>query len=938
MILALESSSPGASPAINEYAAQIGLRSLETFEDNPASITAARNLLQELPLDERSFNDKYNDTDEGKGIEFGDFLDCLEKWCLNYRGSRLAENNQESCEALYGFLCLMLITLEALAESDKKRNESRSIVTASPNFHHREHDCRKLCIPLIEDTAVQRAIEAIYATDSSYTVRDRKDGNGDMEDWRGLNFSSLAFHRHGTTSIILRVREKDELRALKLILFPFLRFNAIARETREYGLHYNPKPPDSEGVSKKVPIADFEQPGDVNQSSVVQVLASSERWILMKYIDGLTLAELMSYPELINAKLATLDNSDTKNRTFSELLRERLKCYTAEEISQVGADVTSVKNLRLEALLRIEKELSRKFPGRYVGKTSRRFVVAGRKIVKFVRLRGRKAKNAQTDRPGSVAWHWMLAIGNAIIGAMCDLSNLSMEGHDSAGASQIHGDLTPSNIIVNNSRDLSVTLIDLGRNYFYTQSMAGRGSSDSGFVAPEIREGNNLNALSDVYSVGQLLQYVGYRGLAPREMVFDGFYDRTSLVARFLEDLIQERADQRLTIFSSAKEGASGDLRVNYEELREVHNGEVNAVMVADEDGHGLAGDNPRELMRDIMHPWSRAIGRQLRLYKQQKNRKEQVKEGRLRGYTRWLFWWSTLATFCGALVLASVIFWAFRDLKLPYGAETLVLGQKAITGQDSSIPVVDSWRVASYHVPDWSDNWFARIVGFSYILVGGKYYGGILSGLMPLQGRLKGFAGWHSIAAEGMIRLQTVTAPVLVATTIFIQASFWPMASAIGQVIVFFCNLTVWSFAARSIRDARSKDISTTGAETTPIAGLEAFREWVPSSLFYAVMVLAIGLLIYAGVLHDIAVYAIGVAAINICLFYLIKCGRGGREIRVGLARGCLAAERLRWHQDQGPESDTAAPGAHLVPAQSRPQERQSPEYVGDHVKTDTS
>ena len=118
--------------------------------------------------------------------------------------------------------------------------------------------------------------------------------------------------------------------------------------------------------------------------------------------------------------------------------------------------------------------------------------------------------------------------------------------------------------------------------------------------------------------------------------------------------------------------------------------------------------------------------------------------------------------------------------------------------------------------MPDWSDNWFARIVGFSYILVGAKYYGGILSGLMPLQGRLKGFAGWHSIVAEGMIRLQTVAAPVLVATTVFIQASFWPIASAIGQVIVFFCNLIVWSFAARSIRDARSKNISTSGTEAT--------------------------------------------------------------------------------------------------------------------------
>jgi hypothetical protein len=300
---------------------------------------------------------------------------------------------------------------------------------------------------------------------------------------------------------------------------------------------------------------------------------------------------------------------------------------------------------------------------------------------------------------------------------------------------------------------------------------------------------------------------------------------------------------------------------------------------------------------------------------------------------------WAALATLSGAIVLGAVIFWTFRDRGWPFGPESLSLGQKLATGNDKTIPIVDNWRLDGYRVPDWRDNWPARIVGFSYILAGAKYYQGIFSGLMPLQGRLKGFAGWRSIAAEAMIRLQTIAAPVLVATTVFLQAKFWPIASAIGQVIIVFCNFIVWSFAARSIRDARGSNIaiSTAGTDASRIVGLEAFREWVPSSGFYAVVVLCIGSLIYIGVLHDIAVYAAAVAATNVFLFYLIKCGKGGRDIRVGLARGFLAAERLRvWHENNRLRSDAslARPVSHAstsIPAQSAPREE-----TGDRSLTD--
>ena len=581
----------------------------------------------------------------------------------------------------------MLITLESLVESDKKRNERRSVASSSAD-QTRGHKCHQLCSVLVADSAVQQAIRVIYAANSAYTIRDENANHDQAGDWQGLNFKSLLFHRHGTTSIILRVRDRQKrLRALKLILFPFLRFHAIARETREYGLRYNPNilsngdSPSSAAVQAgKVSIDDLEfQQIDENSSGIVEVLASSERWILMKYIDGLTLAELMAYPGLINAKLELLDNEDSDNQTFSQILRSRLRSYSTEELREANVDVSSLEHMRLEALLREGRRVSSDFPGIKIKKKFWQRIPAKLKLTAHFHI---KSRNPDNDDPDSVAWRWMFAIGSAIFTAMIDLSKLSAAGHGTIEVPRIHGDLTPSNIIVNNSKDLSVTLIDLGRNYFYTQSIAGRGSADSGFVAPEIREGGLPDLVSDVYSMGQLLQYVGYRGATPTEMVFDGYYDRTSLVARFLEDLIQEAKESRLAIFTSARsKDEAGNAIVDYEELKNIHNAEVTAVMAADHDGHGLVGDSTKEVIRDILHPWSRAIKRQWRLWQQRKNRQQQPTDKRLRGYIRWLFLWSTLATVSGALVLGCVILWWFRDLNLPFGPETLALSQKVTTG-----------------------------------------------------------------------------------------------------------------------------------------------------------------------------------------------------------------------------------------------------------------
>ena len=100
----------------------------------------------------------------------------------------------------------MLITVESLGESDRKRDESRSVVAADTS-DGRSHDCRETCGQLIRDEAVQLAIKEIYRTPSAYSVRKDVIPTAGSSDWDSLDFTSLVFHRHGTASIILRVVE-----------------------------------------------------------------------------------------------------------------------------------------------------------------------------------------------------------------------------------------------------------------------------------------------------------------------------------------------------------------------------------------------------------------------------------------------------------------------------------------------------------------------------------------------------------------------------------------------------------------------------------------------------------------------------------------------------------------------------------------------------------
>jgi serine/threonine protein kinase len=93
--------------------------------------------------------------------------------------------------------------------------------------------------------------------------------------WKHLDLRSLEVHRLGTTSFILRCRVTilgGEPLALKCVLFPYTQVPAIADATRKYADDY---------PSGKVPCT-------------VDVHSSTDKWILMDFVAGPTLAEVLA--------------------------------------------------------------------------------------------------------------------------------------------------------------------------------------------------------------------------------------------------------------------------------------------------------------------------------------------------------------------------------------------------------------------------------------------------------------------------------------------------------------------------------------------------------------------------------------------------------------------------------------------------------------------
>lgn len=173
--------------------------------------------------------------------------------------------------ALRGAIGLVCFTLELLGDVG---------CDAPPSFSVRlEWPRELLCDPAVQDwfyDIYKPSLRRNPSVNQNVAHSQQEIENLDLSQkyWRELDYRNLELYRIGTTSFILRCRVKilaGERLVLKCLLFPYTRIAHIADATRDYALNYGA--------------------GVVPATS--RVRSSTDRWILMDFVEGLTLQEVL---------------------------------------------------------------------------------------------------------------------------------------------------------------------------------------------------------------------------------------------------------------------------------------------------------------------------------------------------------------------------------------------------------------------------------------------------------------------------------------------------------------------------------------------------------------------------------------------------------------------------------------------------------------------
>ncbi|MDN3241004.1 protein kinase domain-containing protein [Glycomyces tritici] len=210
-----------------------------------------RAALLDVPLDERAYADRF-------GIERAKEIDRLWGWWSD------PVADERVTHATTGYLGFFLLTLISMHRSDRMRYHGEAY--GSSEIAGRPGD--ELCGELVAHPYVQHAIEHLYAPSEE---------DDEAAVWDTIDFATMAFHRQGTTSIIVKVDSvapkagDPEEYALKCLIYPYLRMQPIVEATRGYKREFGGKRP--------------------KDSPLVTVWDSYDSWVLMRFVEGKTLAD-----------------------------------------------------------------------------------------------------------------------------------------------------------------------------------------------------------------------------------------------------------------------------------------------------------------------------------------------------------------------------------------------------------------------------------------------------------------------------------------------------------------------------------------------------------------------------------------------------------------------------------------------------------------------
>ncbi|RRR98438.1 hypothetical protein EIW28_16245 [Glycomyces terrestris] len=216
-----------------------------------------REVLLDLPLDEFGYHNRYH-------IEQRAEIERLWAWWIR-------EDDGPCPPEAAGYLGFYLLTITALHCSEQARFHGRTAVRfRAPGGRVRAAD---LSADLVRDQRVREAVKELY--DPRYGAEPASAET--RAEWDKIDFGSLRFHRHGTTSVILHgrsARPRDSRKpefALKCLVYPYQQQPPIAAAARAYASRF------SAFLSDDDPL--------------VGVWASHDGWILMDYLEGDTLAD-----------------------------------------------------------------------------------------------------------------------------------------------------------------------------------------------------------------------------------------------------------------------------------------------------------------------------------------------------------------------------------------------------------------------------------------------------------------------------------------------------------------------------------------------------------------------------------------------------------------------------------------------------------------------
>jgi hypothetical protein len=477
-----------------------------------------------------------------------------------------------------------------------------------------------------------------------------------------------------------------------------------------------------------------------------------------------------------------------------------------------------------------------------------------------------------------------------------------------------HGDLSPANVILRDGRPGDFVLIDFGPNHLFTRTATVGDEAKADFIAPEVRKSRPVTK-SDLFSVGQILIAAGRQRVDGRGIVPDRFYDSFPNIAEMLEDLLDSDPTGRLhgsgpavdyfalqaklqfefDIASKMGEAAArraSSLRAVLWELRAPFNGEPWRQLRAYAAIYTWPQNGPAERLLAYSAAKVATDEERAKELKSVRHSIGQHVEAR-RNNVLYLRRWSLAAVIASFVSLFLSFWWFFRELPFDALPIQFRVVQQIVNAPSYLYGYLDRLAVRPVGSGSTRNDLTIRLGAFSYSLLHAKLYQAVYARMRPVKAA--GVPGSAGAALFSGIWMRTLPflGTVLVLWVTLRNVDDWIWAIVIGQTLTFAGNLAVYTYVRGALRAGAAR-LNTVPPLFEQVAGYDSVRSWVRGSLFEAAVCWGVGILLSIGALHDVWLYASMIAALNIFLLYIVKCGLDAPLIRVSMHRASFSAARL--------------------------------------------